>query len=1011
MGTAAAHHRLVARRVSSDRFIGRADDLGRLTAAYAQAAAGRSLFVLVTGEAGVGKSRLLAEARRGFEAAGATVLVGGCIQLGDELPFGPVAEALRPLVATQGRDRVLALAGPHRLALERLIPELTPTPERLPDEHASGAWRLYEAVRTLLTTMTRDGPVVLAIEDVHWADASTRALLQYLLGTLDDSPILVVATYRSDEVSGRHPLLPVLAELGRSGDIERLDLEPFGRTDLGDLATSILDHPLDGRDLDTLVERSDGNPFLAEELMAASAAGMGRQEIPTTLADVLAARLAGLSPDARRIVRAASVLGRRVDHRLLTRILPDPEVHVLACLREAVDERILVPADAGASVAYAFRHALVGEAAYDELLPAERVALHGAVAQALQAETADDELPAEVAGEIAYHAFRAHDLPRALVTAIQAAVAATAIYAYPEALRQYERAIECWPDVPDAGSLTGLERWELLFRAARSAAAAHDPARGCRIAEAALEALGPGRELEAGAIVAQSFWFAWEAADYEALERFGSAGVALVPAETPGDLRAQVLANLAALRRYHGHHEEALVLGREAVTAARQARARGAEGRALAVVAETLSHLGRPDAALVAFGEAAEAAADAGDREELVRIAHGSTWAHEIAGRFDQGLKIAEQALEASVAAGSESRHGDFLRAVIIECLVELGRWQEVDELIRRVDERWIASPATAWAEVMVMRIHISRGEFAEAIRIHDRTVDIPAIAFNLVWETEEGSHLAYAEDRVGEARRIVDTAIAACPTPHDSALWWILSKAVTGEADAASDARARRRKQEVDAAIGFGTRYGDLLRHSLGLAIATGEAGPLAEAYLVWETAERSRLVDRADPAAWDRAASTREALPQPYEAAYARFRHAEAILAAAGSRDAAERALRTAHATAAVLEAKPLLRRIEELARRARLSVTARRPAGRVRGRSTELTPREREVVAYLAEGRTNREIAEALFVSERTASVHVSNLMGKLDARSRFEAAAIATRRGLLAGPSDEPGAPVP
>jgi DNA-binding CsgD family transcriptional regulator len=615
-----------------------------------------------------------------------------------------------------------------------------------------------------------------------------------------------------------------------------------------------------------------------------------------------------------------------------------------------------------------------------------------------------------VAGEIAYHAFHANDLPRALVTAIRAATAATDIYAFPEALRQYERALESWPHVPDAGARTGLERWELLFRAARSAAGAHDPARGCRLAEEALEALGHGRELEAGAVVAHAFWFAWEASDYAALERFASAGVTLVPAGTPGDLRARVLGNLAALRWQQGHHEVALALGREAATAARQAGARGAEGRALAVVAETLNHLGRSTAALAAFGEAATAANDASDPEELARIAHGTTWALEIAGHFEQGLKVAGQALQASIANGTESRHGDFLRAVAIECLVALGRWQEVGELIRRVDERRNASPATAWIEASLTRINIMRGEFAEATRIQGKTLDIRAIAFSLVWETQETAHLAYAEGRIAEARRIVETAVAACPTPHDSALWWVLSKAVSGEADAASEARARRRSQEAAEAISRGTRYGDLLRRSVEVAIATAESGPLAEAYVAWEIAERSRLLDRSDPAAWDRAASAREALLQPYESACARFRHAEAILAAEGSRDEAERALRTAYTTAAALEARPLLRRIEQLGRRARLALTARRPAERVRGPSTELTPREREVVAYLADGHTNREIAEALFVSERTASVHVSNLMGKLGARSRFEAAAIATRRGLLPGSSDKRGAPI-
>src|SRR5262249_52097471 len=154
------------------------------------------------------------------------------------------------------------------------------------------------------------------------------------------------------------------------------------------------------------------------------------------LSDVLSVRLASLSPDAHRVVRAASVLGRRVDHQLLDRILPDASDEVLACLREAVEARILVTVDEGPTAAYVFRHALLGEAAYAELLPAERIALHAAAERALESDRGDDELPAELAGEIAYHAFHANDLPRSLAASLRAGEAATAVYAFPEAFRQ-----------------------------------------------------------------------------------------------------------------------------------------------------------------------------------------------------------------------------------------------------------------------------------------------------------------------------------------------------------------------------------------------------------------------------------------------------------------------------------------------------------------------------------------------------------------------------------------------
>ena len=355
---------VVLRRVSSSTFVGRADELAVLEAALDRMPA----FAFVAGESGVGKSRLVAE----FEArAEVPVLVGHCLELGGTtFPYAPLAEALRPLG------------------------------ESVPD--AASQAQVFEA---LLALLNRLGPVALVIEDLHWADPSTRDFLVFLVRNARTEPLFLLATYRSDELHRRHPLRPVLAELERAPRVERMALERFSRHEVTEQLAGILGDEPDPGLADRLYARAQGNALYTEELLAASA---DTGELPATLRDALLGRFERLPGAAQEVVRVAAVAERPIGHELLETVLAGD---VNDGAREAVAHQLLVTHPDGT---YAFRHALVGEAIYEDLLPGERTALHAALARAMEAD------PTAPQAELACHWHGAHDLPRALAASVAA---------------------------------------------------------------------------------------------------------------------------------------------------------------------------------------------------------------------------------------------------------------------------------------------------------------------------------------------------------------------------------------------------------------------------------------------------------------------------------------------------------------------------------------------------------------------------------------------------------------
>jgi predicted ATPase len=449
--------------------VGRADELARLGAALARAQRGTAAAVFVAGEAGVGKTRLLRELEGRAQEGALRVVRGACTAFAGGPPYAPVIDALRGLARDLGPAAFDELVGPARPVLARLLPELGAT------ESGDGALaraRLFRVLRVLLHQAGNEVTLVLAIEDLQWADPSTLAFLASLLSRLRDKRLLLLCTYRGDEVHRRHRLRPFLAAVQRTGAAERLELRGLSPRELAAYSAAILGRPPESRVRAQVHARSGGNPFWAEELLAAGAPAAG-------LGEVLRARLARLPDGARAVLRVAATAGRGPDDRLVAAATALPAATLHDALRVAQAERVLI-ADAGGC---AFRHALLREAAGAEPLPGERAAVHTALARALRE---DPRLARDApAAQLAHHWTAAHRLPEALAASVRAGLEAERLLAFAEAGQHFERALEIWDLVEDAEALSPIGFADVVAHATRDADLAGEHHRAATLSRAA----------------------------------------------------------------------------------------------------------------------------------------------------------------------------------------------------------------------------------------------------------------------------------------------------------------------------------------------------------------------------------------------------------------------------------------------------------------------------------------------------------------------------------------------
>src|SRR5215217_1813199 len=456
------------RRVSSLEFVGRERELAAMIDALERAAGGTFAAEFVAGESGVGKSRLLNELSKAAEARGARVLAGDCVSFsGGELPYAPVRSALRGLARELDPDPLGELLGLGREELARLVPELGVPGSAAPAEPATGEQgaqsRLFELLLGVVARLGEGAPVMLVIEDIHWADRSTLDFLAFLIADARRERLLLVCSYRTDALHRGHRLRSFLAQHEPRPAVERVELRAFTREELGAQLHGILEATPDPALVRRLHERTEGNAFFTEELLATSAEG---SELPDSLRDALLLRIEVLPEAVQQVLRMAAAHGRLVPHRLLAAVceLPDWDLH--GALREALSHHVLVRHDAET---YAFRHALLQETLESDLLAGERADLHLALARALQDDPTLVSRDGRAAAELCGHWLGAHRLPEGLSAAVRAGLEAEQLYAFADASQHFQRALDLWERVDHAEERTGMEESALYALAADAA--------------------------------------------------------------------------------------------------------------------------------------------------------------------------------------------------------------------------------------------------------------------------------------------------------------------------------------------------------------------------------------------------------------------------------------------------------------------------------------------------------------------------------------------------------------
>jgi DNA-binding CsgD family transcriptional regulator len=988
--------------VTAGRFVGRTEELAQLRELLARAANGQPQVAVIGGEAGIGKTRLTDQLADVANQQGARVLRGGCVPLGEEgLPFAPVTHALRGLADQLDPAELEAVAGPARAELGRLLPDLAwsgdATAAPVVTEASQG--QLFELLLGVIERLAAWAPLLLVIEDLHWADRSTRDLVAFLAASLRSGRVLVVLTFRSDELDRRHPLRGLLGELARNRRTRRLELERFSRSELAEQLAGLLGADPPTGLVQDIYARSEGNPFFAEELVLVGG-GAGPAALPPSLREVLLARVVRLGHRTQQLLRVAAAAGPGVTEPLLAAVAGMEEAALLDSLREAVDQQVLLLEPGGDG--YVFRHLLVAEAVYSELLPGERGRLHTALAGALEAGVEAGEARASRAARLAYHWWAAGDQPRALHASVQAAAAAEEVYGFAEAQLQLERVLGLWDRVADAEQRAGMDRVSLLARCAEAAYAAGDPAGAAELVRQALPLVDPVRQAQrAGLLHEQLAGCLRMLGDPAALAQQRQA-VRLVAPE-PSPERARVLGSLANLLALVDRFEEARGVAEEAAAIACQVGARAEEASARTALGSALVNVGEPDTGLAELEAARRLARQADDVIIMLRASNNHADLLLTAGRLEEAATVALGGLEEARRLGLVRFYGPLLAGNATEALAALGRWDQAEQVSRQGLE---AAPTDAVSVPLLCSravLELGRGDLDAAqarLRQLRRLLPTPIPEAQKAGPLFAGlAELALWRGDLEQAKRLVAEAVplVAANLRYAAPLYGLGMRV---EADRAELARARHPRRP---APDDGTATALLERLDQAVAGPAGAGIPELAAWHTLGLAERTRQAGQPDPAAWAAAAAAWERLGQPYRIAYAGFRQAEALLAA-GDRESATVVLGRAAEVTGRLGARPLDTEIKALARRARLNLTPHVGAPAVAtGASTPaeqlgLTAREAEVLALVAAGRSNRQIAQALFISPKTVSVHVSNLLAKLGVAGRVEAAAIAHRLGL-------------
>jgi DNA-binding CsgD family transcriptional regulator len=975
--------------------VGRDAELARLRGLLHDAAAGRAVTGLVSGDAGIGKSRLVAEVMQIAERDGFTVLCGQCAEIGDSVPYLPFADAFR----TAPPDVEAAIK--TRPALSRLLPD--------GGEQAEGAdWaglarqQMFGAVLSLLSELAASSPVLLVIEDLHWADATTRHLLTFLARMLHRESVAIIGTYRADDLHRRHPLRGVIAELLRLPMVALVELGPLPAAALAEILSNApnASFPLSAATLNSLVERAEGNAYYAEELLTASSCADATDgTLPTGLAELLLSRVERVSDAAQQVLRAAAVAGGGAADELVRAASGLPNDEYEAAVREAAGHQLLAP---DGPDGYRFRHALLREAVYADLMPGERTRLHARLASLLAG------VPGSAA-ELAHHSMASHDIPGAFTASIRAGGEAERIGAPAEAHRHYDLALELWVRVEAAQALAGMTRGKLGLKSALAAAASGDVPRAVyllrRIRDWVSGGAGRAQTIELRCRVGERLayhllqgentqWYA------EALD-VAEATVLETLDEPPTWYRARAMATYAIALMAAHRYDDAWDWVSRAREAARAAGSASVEADALATNGQLALRAGSSGEAIGMFTAAIEQAEAAGAVGVRLRAVYQLATERLALGELAEAGSVAHRGVEWAEAEGlGLAPFGLDLQHLHFQAHFAEGRWDAAQELADAFPVL-VTRQSEAVLSAMALFIDVARGNPAVEERrtwlepfwddVFVAYIARGILAEHALWQGDCARALAEAE-----------AAIDADAWPaHSPSVIRVTAIALAARADRAAQLRMAGDASGAEAEAAAGAALLAVARDGARYpARPKAVLGPEGRGWLARCEAEYARLTGTNSPEAWERVLA--EFGPSyVYETARTQWRLAEALVEA-GRRDEAAEVWRAARETASQLRAAPLGAALDDLARRARLDPGNGHRGGTGNGSGgrsplAALTDREREVLSLLAKGMSNREIGTELFITPKTASVHVSNILGKLGAASRTEAAAIAYREG--------------
>ena len=937
-------------RLSSDRLVGRDRELVSAVEAVSRIAEARPGVVMVSGPAGIGKSRFVSALSAQVRMNGMRAMVGVCLDLGAGAPpYSALIAAFRSVdpPAVQVLDGLTGAVVMRRS-------------------------RLFELLRTTTAALAKRRPTVLVVEDVHWSDRITRDALLYLLALAREGRWALVVTFRNDEVSRRPAVREFLDALNHDA-IMHVTLVSLSRQEVAAQIEGITGQRPSHEDAERVHRRSGGVPLLVEEVVAAEAAGASG--VPDHLRDLFLARLSDMGKPAIRATSVVAVMGDRCEERLVADVLGLDVGMVATALDRAVGAQILVTDGNG----YRMRHELLGEAVYSNLPAGQRRRLHRRIAEALTGAPRPD------ATALARHWYDGEVPTQAGLANLEAAALAERLHAPGEAFTYLERALEHFDALPASRAAAVDGRAGLMVRAAEAAhrAGAHD-----RAVALVKEALEIGDEASVSAVRWERLGlYCWVTRNGAGAREAYETAVAVLPNDAPAQIRAQVLAGYGMYLMMANRTDDARNWSAKALDAAIESGEALQQCRALLAWGYSRAD---DEAGLAALWRARDLAVACDAGEELTRIHAGLDQALRRQGRIAEREQMMRDGISYAAAHGLGKSFGLPMNYMLAEVLLDAGRWDEADEILATFEPRALTGIHPMFTNAYRARLAAARGDIAAARECADRVEQLATelpdqpIPRTIAWCARAESCMW--SGIADEAIEYADLAIALTTDPMRTA------EAVTIRARAAADVAERGRRH--------GHQFDDLV--SDARAWAATERRPQVAALVKTTRAEISRHDGKRDPAPWRDAVADWDSAGDPYRTAYCRWRLAHALLGSRSGRREAANELSAARQTANQLRARPLLESIDHLAAVARIRLP-RSESGVdgiwVAAAESGLTNRELEVLPLIVAGRTNAEIAEALVISPRTVGIHVSRIMQKLGAARRTEAADIARRRGLI------------